>query len=58
VVQDFNLQQPVYVGDTQGDYDSATKAGVPIIFAEYGFGKTDGEPVARIQHFKQLTELL
>ena len=58
VVQDFNLKQPVYVGDTQGDYDSATKAGVPIIFAEYGFGKTDGEPVARIQHFKQLTELL
>jgi phosphoglycolate phosphatase len=58
IVQDHQLIKPVYVGDTQGDYDSATKAGVPIIFATYGFGQTNGEPVAVINSFSELKELL
>lgn len=33
-----NLVSPVYVGDTQGDADSAREAGIPFIFARYGFG--------------------
>lgn len=32
------LSQAVYVGDTQGDFDSCKKAGIPFILAEYGFG--------------------
>ena len=32
------LKAPVYVGDTQGDADACKAAGVPFIFAEYGFG--------------------
>jgi phosphoglycolate phosphatase len=58
IVQDHQLTNPVYVGDTQGDYDSATKAGVPIIFAAYGFGKVDGQPVATIERFSELKEIL
>lgn len=58
VVQDYDLKAPVYVGDTQGDYDSATKAGVPIIFATYGFGQTTDEPVATINKFAELQDLL
>lgn len=38
LVQHYNLQAPVYVGDTQGDKDAAAYAGVPFIYATYGFG--------------------
>ena len=33
-----NLKHSVYVGDTQGDADACKEAGIPFIFAEYGFG--------------------
>ncbi len=33
------LQNPVYVGDTLGDFTAAGKAGVPFIYARYGFGE-------------------
>ncbi len=33
-----HLSSPVYVGDTQGDADACHAAGIPFIFAEYGFG--------------------
>ena len=38
-----HLEEAVYVGDTQGDYESAKAAGVPFIFAAYGFGEVDAE---------------
>jgi len=41
-----------------GDYDSATKAGVPFIFADYGFGKVEEGQIATISNFAELTELL
>jgi phosphoglycolate phosphatase len=58
VVMDHNLKFPVYIGDTMGDYDSATKAGVPFIFADYGFGVVENGQVATISNFSKLTELL
>ena len=36
-----HLDKAVYVGDTQGDLDSADEAGVLFIHAAYGFGNTD-----------------
>ena len=33
------LTSPVYVGDTQGDADACAKAGIPMIWASYGFGQ-------------------
>jgi phosphoglycolate phosphatase len=41
-----------------GDYDAATKAGVPFIFADYGFGVVDKGQVATISAFGELMELL
>jgi phosphoglycolate phosphatase len=41
IVERNNLAHPVYVGDTEGDMKAARKAGVPFIFASYGFGNTD-----------------
>jgi len=58
IVNDNRLKAPVYVGDTQGDYDSATKAGVPFIFANYGFGRVEQGQIATISTFDELAELL
>ena len=58
IVNDHQLKAPVYVGDTKGDFDSATKAGVPFIFANYGFGKVEGGQVATISSFGELVNLL
>ena len=42
------LEKAVYVGDTQGDMDSADEAGVSFIHAAYGFGTVNREgPTAR-----------
>ena len=48
IVRDFQLSSPVYVGDTMGDYQACKKAGVPFIFAAYGFGDVP-TPYAVIQ---------
>lgn len=58
IVNDHNLKAPVYIGDTLGDYDSASKAGVPFIFADYGFGKVENGEIATISNFSELVELL
>ena len=58
IVNDYKLKMPVYIGDTMGDYNSATKAGVPFIFADYGFGVVESGQVATISTFGQLAELL
>jgi len=33
------LRSPAFAGDTQGDADAAREAGIPFIFARYGFGE-------------------
>lgn len=48
IAQNYHLTAPVYVGDTMGDYLACQKAGVPFIFAAYGFGEVS-EPYAAIQ---------
>jgi phosphoglycolate phosphatase len=58
IVIDHNLKNPVYIGDTTGDYESATKAGVPFIFASYGFGKVESGQVATINNFEELEQIL
>jgi phosphoglycolate phosphatase len=58
IVNDHDLKSPVYVGDTMGDFTSSQKAGVPFIFAAYGFGKVEEGQIATIEHFIDLIELL
>lgn len=41
VVERNGMKRPLYIGDTQGDYDAATSAGVPFLHAAYGFGAID-----------------
>ena len=41
VVRRNGLKNPLYIGDTQGDYNAASAAGVPFLHAAYGFGSID-----------------
>lgn len=41
IVERNNLKNPVYVGDTAGDRKAAKLAGVPFVFAKYGFGEVE-----------------
>jgi len=50
------LKNPVYVGDTQGDANAARKAGIPFIYAKYGFGQVDAFD-AEIECFADLLKL-
>ena len=54
------LKNPVYVGDTQGDLDACKLAGVPFIWAQYGFGKLveKAEITAHLKKFNDLIELI
>lgn len=57
VIQRNQLKNPVYVGDTQGDCDASDEAGVPFIFASYGFGDPD-HMAERITRFEELDALI
>lgn len=50
------LKSPVYVGDTQGDKDACRQAGIPFIFAEYGFGCVPDAQM-RIRQFSDLENI-
>ncbi len=43
VVERNKLEEAVYVGDIQGDYDESCKAGVGFVHAAYGFGTIDAK---------------
>lgn len=45
IIRRHSLTDPVYVGDTMGDYTAAAAAGCPFIYASYGFGEVpEGTP--------------
>ncbi len=41
IIKRNNLKNPVYIGDTLGDFLACKDAGVPFIWAKYGFGHVD-----------------
>lgn len=56
LMREEQLSHPVYVGDTQGDADACKEAGIPFVFASYGFGDVpDAEQ--QISRPLDLTEL-
>ena len=57
VVRRYGLKDPVYVGDTLGDAQAAEAAGVPFIFARYGFGHVE-HYAAAVDSFQELAVLL
>jgi len=58
IINDHDLKAPVYVGDTMGDFNACQTAGVPFIFAAYGFGVVETGQIATIGTVGELMELL
>lgn len=54
VVARNHLKQAVYIGDTQGDYDAAKKAGLPFIHARTGYGQIQAD----VPYITKLSEVL
>lgn len=52
-----HVTRAVYVGDTLGDEESARIAGIPFIYAAYGFGVAKA-PDYVIEEFAQLPQLM
>ena len=42
LMETYGITDCAYVGDTQGDYEATLEAGVPFIWAAYGFGTPEG----------------
>jgi len=50
LVSRYGLKSPVMVGDTTSDSIAAEKAGIPFIYARYGFGEQFGR--GRVKQYK------
>ena len=57
MVEHHHLTQAVYVGDTELDKISAESAGIPFIFAAYGFGRID-DAEYRMEQFSDLPDMV
>ena len=57
VVERNKLDNVLYVGDTAGDFEASRKAGVPFVFASYGFGSVTGADY-EIKQFADLLKLV
>lgn len=56
LMEKHKITSAVYIGDTQGDRDAARQAGIPFVFAAYGFGSPE-DYEAKIETPAQLTAL-
>lgn len=56
IIERNHLERAIYVGDTQGDLDSADFAGIEFVHAAYGFGTTDRK-TASISSFTELIDV-
>ena len=57
LMERHGVESAIYIGDTQGDYEATVEAGVPFIWAAYGFGVPERWD-ARVDSFAQLAEIL
>lgn len=56
IMERNHLTKPVYVGDTEGDRKAAQFAGIPFVYAKYGFGQVN-ECDYEIETFDELVKL-
>lgn len=52
-----DIKNPLYVGDTQMDANACKEAGVPIVFASYGFGNIEA-PDYVIKSISELVDMI
>lgn len=56
VIERNKLASPVYIGDTAGDLEAARFAGIPFVYAKYGFGQVN-EYEEAIDSFEDLLRM-
>ena len=56
LMKEHGIEHAVYVGDTQGDYEATVEAGIPFVFAAYGFGQPEAW-AAKIDTLEELIGL-
>ena len=56
LMKEHGIENCAYIGDTQGDYEATVEAGVPFIWATYGFGTPDGY-AEKVDSFEELLKL-
>ena len=56
VVKRNGFEKAIYVGDTKSDESAAKEAGLPFVYASYGFGDAD-EYVDVINSFKEIKQV-
>lgn len=57
IIERNKLDETVYIGDTIGDYEAASEAGIPFVYAAYGFGKIINAKYSILQ-ISELPELI
>ena len=57
VIARNGVDNAVYVGDAQGDYDSSKAAKIPFVFASYGFGQVADYEYS-VDSFDKLPEII
>ena len=56
LMERHDITSAVYIGDTQGDLEASLQAGIPFVFASYGFGDPESF-AAKIETPEQLLQL-
>ena len=51
------IENALYIGDTQGDYEATVEAGIPFLWCTFGFG-TPADFALKADSFAQLAEIL
>jgi phosphoglycolate phosphatase len=57
LVERNHLDAPVYIGDTEGDRQACEEAGVPFIWASYGFGNPTSY-VSKLDEFEDILDIV
>ncbi len=57
VIKRNGFKNSIYVGDTQGDANAAKLAGIPFVFASFGFGKVEN-PDYTIDKFEDILNIV
>lgn len=55
IIEKYQLKDPVYIGDTDGDAEQSALAGVPFVFLSFGFGKTENYAL-KFDDFRSFTD--
>ena len=42
LMERYSISSAIYIGDTQGDYEATLEAGIPFLWADYGFDTPAG----------------